>query len=66
MGLLGIIFTIISIVIVFFNYSIAIFIFGFALLLFGGHQLQANNKKMSYIQFVSGFIFIIGILITEF
>ena len=66
MGLIGIILTIISIVIVFFNYNIAILFLGLALLLFGGHQLQANNKKMSYIQFVSGFIFIIGILITGF
>ncbi|MEK4699341.1 hypothetical protein MKX47_07055 [Solibacillus sp. FSL R7-0668] len=66
MGLLGIVLTIISIVIVFFNYNIAILIFGFSLLLFGGHQLQKNNKKMSYIQFVSGFIFIIGILISGF
>jgi len=66
MRLAGLFLTIISIVIVFFNYNIATLVFGFALLLFGGFQLQTNNKIMSYIYFISGFIFIIGILITGF
>ena len=66
MRLAGLFLTFISIVIVFFNYNIAILVFGFALLLFGGFQLQTNNKMMSYIYFTSGFIFIIGILISGF
>lgn len=66
MRLIGLVLIIISIVTVFFNYNIAILVFGLALLLFGGYQLQTNNKMMSYIYFISGFIFIIGILITGF
>jgi hypothetical protein len=66
MRLIGPIFTIISSIIVFFNYNIAILLFGMALLLFGGYHLQTKNKMMSYIYFVSGFIFIIGMLITGF
>ena len=66
MRLIGLVLTIISIVIVFFNYNISILLFGLALLLFGGYHLQTNNKMMSYIHFISGFIFIIGILLTGF
>jgi len=66
MRLIGLVLIIISIVTVFFNYNIAILVFGLALLLFGGYRLQTNNKMMSYIYFISGFIFIIGILITGF
>ncbi|WP_273129266.1 hypothetical protein [Bacillus weihaiensis] len=58
--------TIISIVIIFFYYNIAILLFGMVLLLLGGYHLQTKNKMMSYIYFVSGYIFIIGILITGF
>ena len=66
MRIIGLVLTIISIVIVFFNYNIAILVFGFFILWFAGYQLQTNNKMMSYIYFISGFIFIIGILITGF
>lgn len=63
---IGLIVSILSIVIAFFNYHIAILIFGIALILFGGHHLQTTNRMMAYIYFFSGFIFIIGIIITEF
>ncbi|APH06262.1 hypothetical protein [Bacillus weihaiensis] len=63
---IALILQIISIVIIFFNYNFAIFLFGMVLLLLGGYHLQTKSRMMSYIYFVSRFIFIIGILITGF
>ncbi len=64
--LIGLVLLIISVVIVFLDYNIAILLFGVALLLIGGYHLQTNNKVTSYIYFISGFIFFIGIIITKF
>lgn len=66
MRYIGLILIITSVVIAFFNYNIAILFLGIALLSFGGYHLQTKNKMMSYIYFISGFIFIIGILISGF
>ncbi|MBS4207049.1 hypothetical protein [Bacillus sp. FJAT-50079] len=62
----ALILTLISIVFVFFHYNGAIFIFGAALALLGMHELTLKNKRMMYIYFISGLIFMVGIIVKGF
>lgn len=63
MKLVGFVIAIISIIIVFFQYNLAVLLFGTALIFFGIDDYKSKKKSVSYIFMISGFVFIIGILI---
>lgn len=62
---LGLFLLLVSIGILLVNINIGIFTFGIAMILFGIHNLRVKNKGMSYIYFVGGLVFIVGIFIES-
>lgn len=63
--LLALIIAIAAVITAFSDYNIGVLIFGVAMLIWGFDYRKKENRAISNVYFISGIVFIIGILIIE-